>query len=561
MLPAGTVDAGLTMPSPWRPRVAVFAGPTATILNTPDVVFPDDGRPADRPQRLVAPAVVYVDAWSSHPLAVDSRGLTRGGDGWLDRDGTFHPTAEAPDDAWEREGAVEVRRIELDPGDGLVMLPGTAAPLAGRRSWGSDGVEVSAPKPGETFRQTFFPDAATLYEEIDRFGIDAGGRHGLLSALADFSFFRPAPSGGYQSAEGARRAGLGGPERRGRDFFNYFPRDLRSEPGSEALVTLTNEVQRVLDTGHHHGAQWLEGSPTIEETLYWLNLVIDTEVPIVGHSAQRPHRSLGSDGGANVLDGVRYIASRAWSDERGRDRIGAVLVVDSRVLASRDVVKVASRGGGYLSAGLGGGAIGGLAQDTGEVRLTSVPAAAHTHRSAVRMGVLPGEVAGVHLRDGDVTTVAVPVRSGRRLMPTARPAVDIVAFARFADGCCAQEPVQSWMAHALAHHPLSGLVAEGQNPFGWMDPAAEAALRQAVFCGLPVVKCGRGHTAGVVSRQEPWFVRGVDLPAGKARILLMASLLRFGALPPAADPTRPTDAERRATIEAVGRYQAVFDTH
>jgi L-asparaginase len=56
-------------------------------------------------------------------------------------------------------------------------------------------------------------------------------------------------------------------------------------------------------------------------------------------------------------------------------------------------------------------------------------------------------------------------------------------------------------------------------------------------------------------------VAGHNLTSTKARLLLMACLLRFGALPPAADPASPTPAEV-ATIEAALRaYQEVFDTH
>jgi hypothetical protein len=41
----------------------------------------------------------------------------------------------------------------------------------------------------------------------------------------------------------------------------------------------------------------------------------------------------------------------------------------------------------------------------------------------------------------------------------------------------------------------------------------------------------------------------------------MACLLRFGSLPPAADPLYPTPAELQATRAALATYQAVFDSH
>ena len=54
---------------------------------------------------------------------------------------------------------------------------------------------------------------------------------------------------------------------------------------------------------------------------------------------------------------------------------------------------------------------------------------------------------------------------------------------------------------------------------------------------------------------------GSNLTATKARLLLMAALLKLGCLPPAADPDRPTPAERDAVRKKVAEYQAIFDTH
>jgi hypothetical protein len=51
------------------------------------------------------------------------------------------------------------------------------------------------------------------------------------------------------------------------------------------------------------------------------------------------------------------------------------------------------------------------------------------------------------------------------------------------------------------------------------------------------------------------------MTATKARLLLMACLLKLGMLPPAADPDNPTPDEVAATNQAVAAYQAIFDTH
>ena len=42
------------------------------------------------------------------------------------------------------------------------------------------------------------------------------------------------------------------------------------------LARVTNCVQRALASGGYAGAIWLEGTPWVEETMYWLSLLIDT---------------------------------------------------------------------------------------------------------------------------------------------------------------------------------------------------------------------------------------------------------------------------------------------
>jgi hypothetical protein len=82
-----------------------------------------------------------------------------------------------------------------------------------------------------------------------------------------------------------------------------------------------------------------------------------------------------------------------------------------------------------------------------------------------------------------------------------------------------------------------------------------------VFTGMPVVKVGRGNAEGLVPKNSELFISGDNLTATKARVLLMACLLRFGALPPTADPTDPKPDELAAVKARVAEYQALFDTH
>jgi L-asparaginase/Glu-tRNA(Gln) amidotransferase subunit D len=338
---------------------------------------------------------------------------------------------------------------------------------------------------------------------------------------------------------------------------------MQNEPGPEAIVRATNILQRKLSSGEYLGGQWLEGSPTNEESMYWFNLLLDVTVPLVGHSAQRPHGTVSADGDRNIVDGVGYITSRVWEDGEGRDRVGTVMIVDEVIYASREVAKTDARPGNYVATGGHGGIVGSATGNLGTPFLTYVPVRKHTHRSALRVTQLPVSVVGVEIdADGSVREADVRIKNGAgELAPDQMPVIRMMKFGRYAQQCCAIDEVRSWFAHASHRHPLVGIVAEGKSPYGKMDPPAEAVLRVAAFSGMPVVKVGRGNTAGFSSAREPWAIRGNNLTATKARLLAMACLLKFGALPPAADPEHPTEEERGSTFAAVKRLQEIFDTH
>lgn len=563
-----------------KPRIAVFSGPTATIQNSEPLVTSNkararhglppranpDGSPmrfdALRPQRLAAPVTVYVRQFSAHPLEGDAAELYGPPDGYLDASGAFHRERRSPDD-------VAVYEITLQPEDGLYPLPYMGRQADGR-AWEGDGAFPQS--PAEKTRQPFYPDASRLFEEIDRLGIDEDGVSNMLSSKADFDFHRAAPSAGYtKGLPAAARTDVGtgdiAPERLGRDFFPYRPTHLRAEPYLAVLARLTNVVQGALATGRYAGAIWLEGSPNVEETTYWLNLLIDTPVPIVGNASQRPHGAASNDGDRNIVDSVDYIVSRIWADADGRDSVGAVLIQDEQVFAARDVQKADARPGGYVATGGHGGIVGSMGQP-GPPVLTFRPVRRHTYTSAVRLSELPASVEGIKLADGRITPVTVAVKDGQgALLAGAIPKVTIVKGGRylpddFSGDAAAEVDILARIDRNLRQAPLAGFVAEGSAPFGTVHNAMEAALRRAAFSGMPVVKVGRGNAEGIVDpARSPLAVAGSNLTATKARLLLMACLMKFGSLPPAADPANPTPAEVDAVKAKLAAYQQVFNSH
>ncbi|MGE3914045.1 MAG: hypothetical protein AB7K36_32175, partial [Chloroflexota bacterium] len=189
-----------------KPTIAVFSGPTATVQNSEPLITSNkarskyglplmtapDGAPvrfdALRPQKLAAPVTVYVEQFSAHPLEADAAELYAPPDGYLDASGAFHRQRQSDADR-------PVYEVVLEPSDGLYWLPYMARQVDGS-AWESECAFPLA--PADQCRQTFYPDASRIIEEIDRLGLDNEGRASILAGKAEFAFFRAAPSGGYK---------------------------------------------------------------------------------------------------------------------------------------------------------------------------------------------------------------------------------------------------------------------------------------------------------------------------------------------------------------------------
>ena len=470
-----------------KPRIAVFSGPTATIQNTEPLVTSNKARekygltPRNHPdgsamrfdvlraQRLAAPVTVYVEQFSAHPLERDFAELYAPPDGYLDDAGNFHNERKSSSDK-------PVYEIKLNPEDGLYPLPYMARQANGD-PWEMDGSEKNAPE--DLVRVPFFPDGARLFEEIDRLGVSDEGIGCLLSGKAEFDFVRALPSGGYLTGRrAAERTDVGdgdiAPEKRGVDFFPYRPGYLRKEPPMAALARVTNVVQRTLASEKYLGAIWLEGSPFVEETTYWLNLLIDTTAPICGNSSQRPHGALANDGDRNIVDSVSYITSRIWADEHGRDCIGAVAILDEQIFTSRDVQKSDARPGGYVATGGHGGIIGRIGHP-GAPQFSFKPVKRHTYDSAVNLIRLPAEVQGSGMQDSKIATIGIAIKNADgSLLSSAIPKVTLVKHARYlpddtSGDASAEVDIIARIEKNLRDAPLAGFVAEGSAPFGAMS--------------------------------------------------------------------------------------------
>tara|TARA_E500000331_G_scaffold70243_1_gene64993 strand:+ start:1648 stop:3345 length:1698 start_codon:yes stop_codon:yes gene_type:complete len=562
-----------------KPRIAHLAGANATIGNSPPLVTSNkarakyglplktnpDGSAARfdvlRTQRLAAPATVYVEQFTAHPLESDAAELYGPPDGYVDASGAFHTERQS-------DGDTPVYKVELKPEDGLYPLPYMARQADGS-AWEDDCAFPLAPT--ENSRQAYYPDGSRIFEEIDRLGIADDGSGNLVSAKAEIDFYRVLPSGGYTKGLAAeKRTDIGEgdipPERLGRDFFAYRPVHLAASPPRAVMASMVNDIHDILETRDYLGAIWTQASPRLEETLYWFNLLLDTTLPVAGNAAQRTNGEISNDGPKNIVDSVEYIASKVWQDGDGKNRAGMVAIQEQQIFASREVQKGEARPGGYVATGGHGGLLGAVRHGMPPI-LTYLPGAKHTHLSDVNRTRLPDSVIG-YLKSGNgFTPVKVAIKdSDGRLLETAIPKVHILKEGNYTPESVDAGPdreidMLALMDDNFSHSPLAGFVIEGQAPYGTMTNSVRNALAvKASYCGMPVVRVGRGNNEGFAA-QAGVHIGGGNLTSTKARLLLLACLMKFGGLPPAADPDNPTADETAIILERVALYQEVFDTH
>jgi L-asparaginase len=560
-----------------KTRIAHLAGPTATIQNTPPLVTSNKARAklglpllkdvdgvsevhdALRLQRLAAPAKVYVEQFSAHPLEADAAELYGPPDGYIGADGVFRKERQSGTDK-------AVYEIELRPEDGLYPLPYMAVQVDGK-PW-----EEECTFPGSPVgRQGFFPDGSRSFEEIDRLSIGVDGTASLLSSIATIDFYRGVPPAGFTKGVPAhlrtdKGEGDVAPEVRGKDYFPYKPYHLASAPPRPALAKATNDMQALVSSGDYDGVIWTQGSPQVEESAYWFNLLIDTTLPICGNAAQRPQGQISADGPANIVDSARFIRSRVWADEHGRNRCGVVVLQEQQLFAAREVAKVDARPGGYVAAGGHGGIIGNVSH-TGRLALTYVPVFKHTYLSDLKITTLPSAVKAATKGPNGIELIDVAVKDAKgKLLAEAIPVVTISSDGSFSGMDYGDDPLLerdliASIEHKLSLGMLTGFVIQGLVPYGTTPSQARHKLMlKAAFSGIPVAKVGRGAPMGFSDPHE-FQIAATNLTATKARLLLMACLLKFGSLPPAKNPDKPTSEELDAIRKAVARYQSVFNTH
>jgi L-asparaginase len=223
------------------------------------------------------------------------------------------------------------------------------------------------------------------------------------------------------------------------------------------------------------------GTATLEETAYFLHLVLKTDKTVVLVGAQRPASALSSDAGMNLLGAVRVAIDPAASG------LGVLVALNDEIQSAREATK------------------------TSTYRL-------QTFRS-------PDFGALGHI-DGD--GIRIYRRPARRHAPDTEFNVSDLQNLPRVDIAYSYAGVDGTIVDALVAAGARGIVSAGMAP-GIPAPVERQALERAAKAGVLVVQSTRAGSGRVARRRylrEAGMIGADNLNPQKARILLTLALTR-----------------------------------
>lgn len=265
-------------------------------------------------------------------------------------------------------------------------------------------------------------------------------------------------------------------------------------------LKLAERVQAAADSGAVEGVVITHGTDTMEETAFFLNLVVRTEKPVVLVGAMRPATAISADGPMNLYNAF---AVAAHPEARRR---GVLVVANDEIHFAREVTKTNTTQVGTFRAMHRG--LAGLV-NAGRLHLYAPPVRHHTYLSefapwsSAGRGVAPAHLAGVY-----AAADQPPL-----------PRVDILY---------AHAGMQPDLIEAAVRCGARGLVVAGVGD-GNLHVAALAAAAEAARTGVAIVRSSRTG-GGIVERNIEidddalGFVVADELNPPKARVLLMLAL-------------------------------------
>lgn len=252
----------------------------------------------------------------------------------------------------------------------------------------------------------------------------------------------------------------------------------------EVWLKLAKRINEILKAGDTDGVVITHGTDTMEETAYFLSLVVKSEKPVVLVGSMRPATAISADGPANLYNAVALAAN---PEAKG---LGPLVVLNDEIHYAREVEKMNSTSlNTFQSPNRGRAGV----MNVGTAHFFSKNTARHTSASEFSV-----EGKGV----GDL------------------PRVDIIySYANFGPD----------VVDFLVKQGTKGIVLAGVGDGNSTD-AVISALSDAAKKGVAVVRSTRTGSGLVVRDVEVdddklGFIASMELSPQKARILLMLGLM------------------------------------
>ncbi|HSW68608.1 MAG TPA: asparaginase [Gammaproteobacteria bacterium] len=245
------------------------------------------------------------------------------------------------------------------------------------------------------------------------------------------------------------------------------------------LFLIAKRVDAIANNDEIDGIVIVQGTNSIEETAYFINLVINTKKPIVFTGAFRPYNALGFDGIRNLYNSIILASHKQTS------ALGAVLIFNDYIVTARDASK--SLWGDFSSYGV---EVAGFIQGN-DIHIQKTGLKKHTYLSEFNIN--------------EVKTF---------------PKIHIIYGHLGID--------RMFVDTALANN-AKGIISAGMGK-GYQPKELADALIQASKKGIFVVRCSRTGQ-GILNRDSKiddqfGFIAGGSLNPQKAVILLSVALSR-----------------------------------
>jgi len=251
----------------------------------------------------------------------------------------------------------------------------------------------------------------------------------------------------------------------------------------EVWLKLAKRVNEILAKPDVAGVAITHGTDTMEETSYFLDLVVHSDKPVVLTGSMRPSTAMSADGPLNIYNAVAIAA-----DPKARGR-GVLVAQDDDIHSAHDIVKTHSTDIATMNSGEMG-LVG--ASLFGKNTWFRTPENVHTSKSEF-------SIDGV----------------------TKLPRVDII----YAHANMSPDIITSAVANGA-----KGLVIAGVGDGNMTAPALQAA-KAAAAKGVVVVRASRTN-GGIIRRNievsddDLGTVTSMELNPTKARVLLQLALLK-----------------------------------